>query len=71
VLRDAGELYAALDDLEAGGKEYADRRREFAEAYGEYDRGDAAARIADLMFGPAGRGGQQDGQDQQEQEAGR
>jgi CDP-glycerol glycerophosphotransferase len=51
VLRDAGELFAALEELDAVGKEYADTRREFAAAYGEYDRGDAAARIADLMFG--------------------
>ncbi|GAA1069232.1 MULTISPECIES: bifunctional glycosyltransferase/CDP-glycerol:glycerophosphate glycerophosphotransferase [Kitasatospora] len=73
VLRDAGELYAALDELEATGKEYADRRREFAAAYGEYDRGDAAARIADLMFGPAPAAARpgHDEQDQQEREAGR
>jgi CDP-glycerol glycerophosphotransferase len=51
VLRDAGELFAALEELDTVGKEYADTRREFAAAYGEYDRGDAAARIADLMFG--------------------
>ncbi|WP_431683934.1 CDP-glycerol glycerophosphotransferase family protein [Kitasatospora sp. KL5] len=81
VLRDAGELFAALEELEATGKEYADRRREFAAAYGEYDRGDAAARIADLMFGPEPGGGPgrqtrgeqaqggpgQGGQDQQDQ----
>ncbi|WP_063838327.1 bifunctional glycosyltransferase/CDP-glycerol:glycerophosphate glycerophosphotransferase [Saccharothrix sp. ST-888] len=51
VLRDAGELYEALGDLDLVGKEYADARRQFVAEYGEYDQGDAAARIADLMFG--------------------
>ncbi len=51
VLRDAGELYEALGDLDGVGKEFAEQRRRFVEEYGEYDRGDAASRIADLMFG--------------------
>ncbi|WP_441245560.1 bifunctional glycosyltransferase/CDP-glycerol:glycerophosphate glycerophosphotransferase [Kitasatospora sp. McL0602] len=51
VLRQADELFAALEDLDGVGKEYAEQRRRFVAEYGEYDRGDAAARIADLMFG--------------------
>ncbi|TWE17939.1 bifunctional glycosyltransferase/CDP-glycerol:glycerophosphate glycerophosphotransferase [Kitasatospora atroaurantiaca] len=51
VLREAGELFDALTDLDGVGKEYADARQRFVAEYGEYDRGDAAARIADVMFG--------------------
>ncbi|AUG77847.1 CDP-glycerol--glycerophosphate glycerophosphotransferase [Kitasatospora sp. MMS16-BH015] len=55
VLRDAERLFEALEELDAVEKEYAEERRRFVAEYGEYDRGDAAARIADLMFPRTGR----------------
>ncbi len=33
---------------------YEARLKEFVDKYGEYDRGDAAARIVDRFFGTAG-----------------
>ncbi|MFJ6214283.1 CDP-glycerol glycerophosphotransferase family protein [Streptomyces sp. NPDC092296] len=54
VLRDAESLYAALDDLEGVGARFADDRRRFVKEFGEYDQGDAAAKIADRFFGPNG-----------------
>ncbi|MER5641394.1 bifunctional glycosyltransferase family 2 protein/CDP-glycerol:glycerophosphate glycerophosphotransferase [Kitasatospora sp. NPDC002227] len=55
VLQDAERLFEALEELDAVGKEYAQERQRFVAEYGEYDRGDAAARIADLLF-PSARG---------------
>ncbi|OIJ98450.1 CDP-glycerol--glycerophosphate glycerophosphotransferase [Streptomyces colonosanans] len=48
------ELFAALSDLRTVGARYEARLKEFVDKYGEYDRGDAAARIVDRFFGPAG-----------------
>ncbi|MFE9097345.1 CDP-glycerol glycerophosphotransferase family protein [Streptomyces sp. NPDC007264] len=54
VARTEDELFAALSDLGAVGTQYEARLKEFMDKYGEYDRGDAAARIVDRFFGPAG-----------------
>ncbi|MFD1657138.1 CDP-glycerol glycerophosphotransferase family protein [Streptomyces caeni] len=54
VARTEDELFAALSDLGAVGTQYEARLKEFVDKYGEYDRGDAAARIVDRFFGPAG-----------------
>ncbi|MEU6811739.1 bifunctional glycosyltransferase family 2 protein/CDP-glycerol:glycerophosphate glycerophosphotransferase [Streptomyces sp. NPDC046831] len=54
VPRTEDELFAALEDLPAVGATYEARLKEFVDNYGEYDRGDAAARIVDRFFGPAG-----------------
>ncbi len=48
------ELFAALSDLPAVDDRYEARLKEFVDKYGEHDRGDAAARIVDRFFGPAG-----------------
>ncbi|WP_234376810.1 bifunctional glycosyltransferase family 2 protein/CDP-glycerol:glycerophosphate glycerophosphotransferase [Streptomyces sp. TP-A0356] len=54
VARTEDELFAAVSDLPAVGTQYEARLKEFVDKYGEYDRGDAAARIVDRFFGPAG-----------------
>ncbi|MFC3572243.1 bifunctional glycosyltransferase family 2 protein/CDP-glycerol:glycerophosphate glycerophosphotransferase [Streptomyces yaanensis] len=54
VARTEDELFAALSDLRTVGAQYEARLKEFVDKYGEYDRGDAAARIVDRFFGPAG-----------------
>ncbi|MFJ8198372.1 CDP-glycerol glycerophosphotransferase family protein [Streptomyces sp. NPDC096152] len=54
VPRTEDELFAALGDLGAVQAKYEARLKEFVDKYGEYDRGDAAARIVDRFFGPAG-----------------
>jgi CDP-glycerol glycerophosphotransferase len=54
VVRTAGELYEALSDLDRLQGHRA-RLKEFMTRYGEYDQGEAAARIVDRFFG--GRGG--------------
>ena len=54
VARTEDELFAALADLRTMGASYEARLKEFVDKYGEYDRGDAAARIVDRFFGPAG-----------------
>ncbi|MGW2691597.1 bifunctional glycosyltransferase/CDP-glycerol:glycerophosphate glycerophosphotransferase [Streptomyces sp. NPDC001296] len=54
VARTEDELLAVLDDLPGVGAQYEARLKEFVDKYGEYDRGDAAARIVDRFFGPAG-----------------
>ncbi|MER6129554.1 bifunctional glycosyltransferase family 2 protein/CDP-glycerol:glycerophosphate glycerophosphotransferase [Streptomyces sp. NPDC001795] len=48
------ELFTALSDLPAVGDRYEARLKEFVDKYGEYDHGDAAARIVDRFFGPGG-----------------
>ncbi|MFC4035463.1 CDP-glycerol glycerophosphotransferase family protein [Streptomyces polygonati] len=54
VARTQEELFATLSDLDAVRDKYGDQIGDFVARYGEYDRGDAAARIADRFFGPAG-----------------
>ncbi|MET7378648.1 bifunctional glycosyltransferase family 2 protein/CDP-glycerol:glycerophosphate glycerophosphotransferase [Streptomyces sp. NPDC005526] len=54
VPRTEDELFAAIGDLSAVQAKYEARLKEFVDKYGEYDRGDAAARIVDRFFGPAG-----------------
>jgi CDP-glycerol glycerophosphotransferase len=54
VARTEPELLSILSDLDAVRAKHGDQVREFTARYGEYDRGDAAARIADRFFGPAG-----------------
>ncbi|MFF8942900.1 CDP-glycerol glycerophosphotransferase family protein [Streptomyces sp. NPDC014864] len=54
VPRTEDELFAAIGDLNAVQAKYEARLKEFVDKYGEYDRGDAAARIVDRFFGPAG-----------------
>lgn len=54
VVRDADGLFAALADLDGTASAYSARLKEFVEAYGEYDQGDAAARIVDRFFGAKG-----------------
>jgi CDP-glycerol glycerophosphotransferase len=54
VARTQEELFVALSDLDAVRAKHGDQVREFVARYGEYDHGDAAARIADRFFGPAG-----------------
>ncbi|MFF4649291.1 CDP-glycerol glycerophosphotransferase family protein [Streptomyces sp. NPDC001380] len=61
VVRDTEALYAALEDLQASGERHADARRRFVKEYGEYDQGDAAARIADLFFTGTARDGARPG----------
>ncbi|GGQ55858.1 hypothetical protein GCM10010145_27250 [Streptomyces ruber] len=57
VVHTAEELFDTLSDLGAVGREHAVRLKEFMDRYGEHDHGDAAARIADRFFGPAGPAG--------------
>ncbi|MFE7333979.1 bifunctional glycosyltransferase/CDP-glycerol:glycerophosphate glycerophosphotransferase [Streptomyces griseus] len=47
------ELFTALAELKKSDTRYADQRREFAERFGSYDRGDAARRTVEAVFGPA------------------
>ncbi|WP_237555429.1 MULTISPECIES: bifunctional glycosyltransferase/CDP-glycerol:glycerophosphate glycerophosphotransferase [unclassified Streptomyces] len=54
VARTQEELFSTLSDLDAVRAKYGDQVRDFVARYGEFDRGDAAARIADRFFGPAG-----------------
>jgi CDP-glycerol glycerophosphotransferase len=54
VARTEEELLSTLSDLDAVRAKYGDQVKDFVARYGEYDRGDAAARIADRFFGPAG-----------------
>ncbi|MGW4619153.1 bifunctional glycosyltransferase/CDP-glycerol:glycerophosphate glycerophosphotransferase [Streptomyces sp. NPDC004592] len=54
VARTEDELFAAVSDLPAVVTQYEAQLKEFVDKYGEYDRGDAAARIVDRFFGPAG-----------------
>ncbi|WP_405581488.1 CDP-glycerol glycerophosphotransferase family protein [Streptomyces sp. NBC_01190] len=54
VARTQDELFSTLSDLDAVRAKYGDQVRDFVARYGEFDRGDAAARIADRFFGPAG-----------------
>jgi CDP-glycerol glycerophosphotransferase len=54
VARTEAELLTTLSDLDAVRAKYGDQVKDFVARYGEYDRGDAAARIADRFFGPAG-----------------
>ncbi|MEU7060742.1 CDP-glycerol glycerophosphotransferase family protein [Streptomyces sp. NPDC046197] len=44
-------LFDTLSDLDALAREHEGRLKEFMSQYGEYDRGDAAARIVDRFFG--------------------
>ncbi|UWE13641.1 bifunctional glycosyltransferase/CDP-glycerol:glycerophosphate glycerophosphotransferase [Actinacidiphila bryophytorum] len=55
VVERTGELYSALDDLDAVDRDWADARKRFVAEFGEYDRGDAARQIVDTFFR---RGGQ-------------
>ncbi|CAL9527023.1 hypothetical protein SUDANB6_03974 [Streptomyces sp. enrichment culture] len=50
----AEELFDVLSDLDALASGCEGRIKEFMTQYGEYDRGDAAARIVDRFFGPEG-----------------
>src|SRR5690606_18458194 len=55
LLREEDALLAALADLPAQRDAHAARRRAFAARFGEYDRGDAAARVVELIFGGGDR----------------
>lgn len=55
VVRTQDELLAVLADLDAVRTQYRGRLKDFLAKYGEYDRGDAAARIVDRFFGHGGR----------------
>ncbi|MFJ6614209.1 CDP-glycerol glycerophosphotransferase family protein [Streptomyces sp. NPDC091289] len=51
------ELFGALAELKKSDTRYAEQRREFAEQFGPYDRGDAARGAVAAVFGPqASRG---------------
>jgi CDP-glycerol glycerophosphotransferase len=50
VLSDPDELFAALADLPGLAARYAEKRREFVERYGEYDRGTAAKQVVQRFF---------------------
>lgn len=54
VARTEEELLAAVAGLPAMAAQYEARLKEFVDKYGEYDRGDAAARIVDRFFGATG-----------------
>ncbi|WP_432137428.1 MULTISPECIES: bifunctional glycosyltransferase/CDP-glycerol:glycerophosphate glycerophosphotransferase [unclassified Streptomyces] len=54
VVRTTEDLFEALSDLGALASGYEGRLKEFMTQYGEYDRGDAAARIVDRFFGTRG-----------------
>jgi CDP-glycerol glycerophosphotransferase len=51
VARTQEELFDALGDLAAVRSRYGGEVKEFMTGFGEYDRGDAAARIVDRFFG--------------------
>jgi CDP-glycerol glycerophosphotransferase len=57
VTRSSGELFTALTDLAGNATTFADKRREFAANYGEYDTGNAAKAVVDRFFTPGGRRG--------------
>jgi CDP-glycerol glycerophosphotransferase len=50
-------LLAALSDLDEVGEAYTQRRKDFVERFGEYDRGTAARAVVDRFFTGAGRRG--------------
>ena len=52
LVHDQETLFATLADLPAVDRRYAAARRRFAARYGEYDRGDAAARVVRAVFRP-------------------
>ncbi|MFJ6697730.1 CDP-glycerol glycerophosphotransferase family protein [Streptomyces sp. NPDC091272] len=54
VPRDEESLYGVLEDLDGVRTQYGPQVKEFVDKFGEYDHGDAAARIVDRFF--AGRG---------------
>ncbi|GAA3072100.1 bifunctional glycosyltransferase/CDP-glycerol:glycerophosphate glycerophosphotransferase [Streptomyces glomeratus] len=54
VVRTAEDLFRVLEDLQSLASEHEARLKEFVTQYGEYDRGDAAARIVDRFFGNRG-----------------
>lgn len=56
VARTEEELFTVIGDLDAVRAEYGGRLKEFMVEYGEYDRGDAAARIVDRFFGAGDAG---------------
>ncbi|MCM2575766.1 bifunctional glycosyltransferase/CDP-glycerol:glycerophosphate glycerophosphotransferase [Streptomyces meridianus] len=43
------ELFAAVADLKSAGPVYAEARQRFVAEFGEYDRGDAARRVVELI----------------------
>ncbi|WP_186777371.1 bifunctional glycosyltransferase/CDP-glycerol:glycerophosphate glycerophosphotransferase [Streptomyces salinarius] len=55
VVATEDELFAVLADLTALTSGCKEGLEQFRTKYGEYDRGDAAARIVDRFFGPGGR----------------
>ncbi|UXY23768.1 bifunctional glycosyltransferase family 2 protein/CDP-glycerol:glycerophosphate glycerophosphotransferase [Streptomyces cynarae] len=54
VVRTEDALFSALSDLRALSTRYEARLKEFVDKFGEYDRGDAAVRIVERFFAPAG-----------------
>ncbi|MFI8945301.1 CDP-glycerol glycerophosphotransferase family protein [Streptomyces sp. NPDC053750] len=54
VVRTTEDLFDVLSDLDAVSAGYESRLKEFMTQFGEYDRGDAAARIVDRFFGAQG-----------------
>ncbi|MFR9799825.1 CDP-glycerol glycerophosphotransferase family protein [Streptomyces sp. MS06] len=54
VAKTTEALFEVLSDLDVLASDHAGRLKEFMTQYGEYDRGDAAARIVDRFFGPLG-----------------
>ncbi|MFF4959604.1 bifunctional glycosyltransferase/CDP-glycerol:glycerophosphate glycerophosphotransferase [Streptomyces sp. NPDC001222] len=54
VVRTAEDLFGVLEDLQVLASDHEARLKEFVTQYGEYDRGDAAARIVDRFFGNRG-----------------
>ncbi|MFE3204121.1 CDP-glycerol glycerophosphotransferase family protein [Embleya sp. NPDC059237] len=47
---DEDQLFGHLRELDAAAPEYAERRRDFVESYGEYDHGTAAKTIVERFF---------------------
>ncbi|MEU3525285.1 CDP-glycerol glycerophosphotransferase family protein [Streptomyces sp. NPDC038707] len=54
VVHTAEDLFDVLEDLDRLARDQEARLKEFVARYGEYDRGDAAARIVDRFFGTRG-----------------
>ncbi|MFC7915256.1 CDP-glycerol glycerophosphotransferase family protein [Streptomyces sp. NPDC057386] len=54
VVDTAEELFGVLSDIDGLTTGYEGRLKEFMTQFGEYDRGDAAARIVDRFFGSQG-----------------
>jgi|GEM_PF-575718 len=52
VVHDEQALLDAVSRFQAQGEEFADARRRFVKEFGEYDQGDAAARIIDEIILP-------------------